>query len=146
VPHRIAFRDLAGLRLHLPRLRERGRVGVEPSSERRRGYARQLALWPGSVVGTGDVAVLRAKVGYTALQAHLGEIVLRLVREHGVSEAAAWRRVREVLDEACAAGDCDPGDHAFLTAPSVPHKALVRMRLAGTGDIYVPVENPLHDP
>jgi len=28
----------------------------------------------------------------------------------------------------------------------VPHKALVRMRLAGTGDIYVPVRNPLHAP
>ena len=31
-----------------------------------------------------------------------------------------------------------------LTAPVVPHKALVRMRLAGNGDVYVPVRNPLH--
>ena len=38
------------------------------------------------------------------------------------------------------------GSHAFLTAPRIPHKALVRMRLAGTGDVYVPVRNPLHDP
>jgi hypothetical protein len=28
----------------------------------------------------------------------------------------------------------------------VPHKALVRMRLAGAGDEYLPVRNPLHDP
>jgi siderophore synthetase component len=129
VPHRIAFRDFAGLRLHLPRLRERA--------------GRGLALWPGSVVGTGDVDVLRAKVGYTALQAHLGELVLRLATGHGVAEAVAWRRVREVLDEALDQGRCDPGDHAFLTAPSVPHKALVRMRLTGTGDVYLPVSNPL---
>jgi siderophore synthetase component len=130
VPHRIAFRDFAGLRLHLPRLA--GAPARWPAD----------ALWPGSVVGTADVEVLRAKLGYTALQAHLGELVRHLVDAHGVAEAAAWRRVREVLD-GCAA---DPGDHAFLTAPQVPHKALVRMRLAGAGDLYVPVDNPLHDP
>jgi hypothetical protein len=28
----------------------------------------------------------------------------------------------------------------------VPHKALVRMRLGGTGDLHVPVRNPLHAP
>jgi siderophore synthetase component len=131
VPHRIALRDFAGLRLHLPRLRERA--------------GEELALWPGSVIGTGDVNVLRAKLGYTALQAHLGEILLRLAESGDLDEAAGWRRVRAVLDEALADGDADPGDHAFLTAPAVPHKALVRMRLRGTGDIYVPVENPLHD-
>ena len=38
------------------------------------------ALWPGSVVGTDDVDVMRAKIGYTALQAHLGELVVRLGR------------------------------------------------------------------
>jgi siderophore synthetase component len=124
IPHRIAFRDFAGLRLHLPRLG--GRV----------------ALWPGSVVGTGDVDVMRAKIGYTALQAHLGEVIRHLVDRYGTVESDAWRQVRVVLD-GCRA---EPGDHAFLTAPRVPHKALVRMRLAGAGDVYVPVHNPLHDP
>ncbi|GIH20091.1 IucA/IucC family protein [Rugosimonospora africana] len=129
VPHRIAFRDFAGLRLHLPRL-----AGAPP-------------LWPGSVVGTADVDVMRAKLGYTALQAHLGELVTHLVDSGGLDEAAAWRAVRKVLDEARA----DPADHRFLTAPRVPHKALVRMRLADGGgsggggtDTYVPVHNPLH--
>jgi len=124
VPHRIAFRDFAGLRLHLPRLRGR------------------LRLWPGSATGTGDVDVMRAKLGYTALQAHLGELVRHLVDAYRVVESDAWRQVRVVLD-GCPG---DPGDHAFLTAPRIPHKALVRMRLAGTGDVYVPVHNPLHDP
>ena len=130
VPHRIAFRDFAGLRLHLPRLA--GGPARWPAD----------ALWPGSVIGTADVDVLRAKLGYTALQAHLGELIRHLVDAHGIDEAAAWRRVRNVLD-GCPG---DPGDHAFLTAPRVPHKALVRMRLAGTGDVYVPVDNPLHAP
>jgi D-ornithine---citrate ligase len=138
VPARIAFRDMAGLRLHLPRLSR---------------YSIVDRLWPGSVVATDDVRVLRAKVGYTALQAHLGEVIALLVASHDLDEPAAWRRVRAVLDEACA----DPGDHAYFTAPRVAHKALVRMRLAagatppgataaGSGDIYLPVENPLHGP
>jgi D-ornithine---citrate ligase len=128
VPHRIAFRDFAGLRLYLPRLA--GGPARWPGD----------ALWPGSVVGTGDVDVMRAKLGYTALQAHLGELVRHLADAHGVDGDAAWLVVRRVLDRSAA----DPGDHAFLTAPRVPHKALVRMRLAGSGDVYVPVDNPLH--
>jgi siderophore synthetase component len=134
VPHRMAYRDFAGLRLHLPRL------AAHPAGAPR--------LWPGSVIGTGEADVMRAKLAYTALQAHLGELVTHLVATHGLDEAAAWRAVRRVLDEARA----DPADHAFLTAPRVPHKALVRMRLADTGgsgprdaaDAYVPVNNPLH--
>jgi len=122
VPYRIAFRDFAGLRLHVPRLRG------------------ALTLWPGSVIGTGDVDVMRAKLGYTAIQAHLGELVRHLVDGYRVGEADAWRQVRHVLD-GC---DAEAGDRAFLTAPRVPHKALVRMRLADNGDVYVPVHNPLH--
>jgi len=137
VPHRMALRDFAGLRLHLPRLRARG---AEPG------------LWPGSVIATDDVDALRAKVAYTALQAHLGELVVVLTGTHGLDEAAAWRRVRVLVDEVYAGLAADPAvagaaraDHAFLTAPTVPHKALVRMRLsAGVGDAYVAVENPLH--
>nr|WP_296070229.1 IucA/IucC family protein [uncultured Actinoplanes sp.] len=121
-PHRLALRDFAGLRLHLPRLAAAGH---------------DITLWPGSVVGTDDLDVFRAKIGYTAFQAHLGELILHL----DLDEDRAWRIVREVVD-ACATGD----DHAAFTAPAVPHKALVRMRLAGHGDIYIPVPNPLHAP
>jgi siderophore synthetase component len=123
-PHRLALRDFAGLRLHLPRLAAAGH---------------EIELWPGSVVGTGDLTVLRSKIGYTAFQAHLGELVIRLGESHGLAEDAAWRIVREVVDVA-GTGD----DHAFFTAPRMPHKALVRMRLAGDGDLYIPVRNPLH--
>jgi siderophore synthetase component len=125
-PHRLALRDFAGLRLHLPRLAAAGH---------------EVELWPGSVVGTDDLDIFRAKIGYTAFQAHLGELVIRLGHDFGLDEDHAWRIVREVVDESTS-GD----DHAFFTAPQVPHKALVRMRLAGPGDIYIPVRNPLHAP
>jgi D-ornithine---citrate ligase len=130
VPTRIALRDFAGLRLHLPRLA--GAPGGAPR------------LWPGSVVGTGDVEVMLAKLGYTAIQAHLGELVVHLCDGYRLAEPDAWRAVRGVLDEALADGCADAGDHAFLTAATVPHKALTRMRLSRAGDFYVPVQNPLH--
>ncbi|HEX5740204.1 MAG TPA: IucA/IucC family protein [Pilimelia sp.] len=123
-PHRMVFRDLAGLRVH------RGRLAAA-------GLA--CALHPASVVGTDDVGVLRAKVGYTAFQAHLAEVVRQVVDSHGVEEAAVWAAVRELVDD-IAGGDVD---HGAWTAPTMPHKALVRMRLQGSGDVYVPVPNPL---
>ncbi len=127
-PTRLILRDLAGLRLHAGRMADASTA---------------VDLWPGSVVGTPDDFVLMAKVAYTALQAHLGEVVTVL--------GQPWSRVRAIVDEiyaelAAYAPVAAKADHAFLTAPTVPHKALVRMRLAGHGDIYVPMENPLHDP
>ncbi len=135
VPVRMAFRDFAGMRLHLPRHRPgSGRTGRAPFG----------GLWPGSVIGTDDIDVVRAKVGYTALQAHLGEIVARLYDSHRLPEPEAWARVRRIIDGLYAEHGWNAADHAFLTAPTMPHKALVRMRLGGSGDVYVPVRNPLH--
>ncbi|NUR74008.1 MAG: RhbF-like rhizobactin siderophore biosynthesis protein [Hamadaea sp.] len=131
-PSRLVLRDLAGLRLHRGRLAKAG-VAVE--------------LWPGSVVGTDDDTVLLAKVAYTAFQAHLSEVVHALGDPPG-----AWTAIRRVVDEiyddlSSTRPDPAKADHAFLTAPTVPHKALVRMRLdPARGDIYVPMENPLHEP
>jgi len=134
-PVRMVLRDVAGLRVHRPRLAARGH---------------RLRLWPGSVVGTDDLDVLRAKLGYTALQAHLGELIRHLADTAGLDEDAAWRDVRAVVDDVYAELRADPAiaadaaaDHAFWTAPTMPHKALVRMRLADDGDRYVPVANPL---
>jgi siderophore synthetase component len=131
-PTRLLLRDLAGLRLHSGRLADAS-IAVD--------------LWPGSVLGTSDEGVLMAKVAYTALQAHLGEIIDAL----GIPADNAWPRIRSAVDEIYAdlaeyAPVTAKADHAFLTAPTVPHKALVRMRLANQGDIYVPMENPLHEP
>ncbi len=69
--------------------------------------------------------------------------MIRLGETHGLAEDTAWRTVRAVVDETY---DGHGPDHAAFTAPRVPHKALVRMRLAGDGDQYVRVRNPLHAP
>jgi len=141
VPRRLVLRDLAGLRVHAPRL----------------ARSRPIALWPGSVTVTSDVAVMLAKVSYTALQAHLGEVILQLTVSHGLDEPAAWAAVRSVVDDVYADLAAEPGladqaraDHAYLTAPTAPHKALLRMRLRAAagrpGDHYVTVTNPLWRP
>lgn len=133
IPHRLALRDFAGLRLHPGRLADAGHT---------------IDLWPGSVVGTDDTETLRAKLGYTALQAHLGELVIRLTESHNLDEPRAWRLIRDVVDDTyhtLGAHRHAAADHRWLTAAHIPHKALVRMRLAGTGDIHLPVSNPLHD-
>jgi siderophore synthetase component len=132
-PHRLALRDLAGLRLHPNRLTRAGHT---------------IDLWPGSVITTTDTETLRAKLGYTALQAHLGELVIRLGHTHNLDEQLAWRLIRSVIDDTYDTlhhNNTATDDHHWLTAETVPHKALVRMRLAGTGDIHIPVSNPLHD-
>jgi siderophore synthetase component len=158
VPRRLVVRDFAGLRLHLPRLAAGGVTGDTATDGRPGGPAGgsaaggsaagggSLGLWPGSVVGTADDGVLRAKIGYTAFQAHLGELIIRLGQSHGLAEDAAWRIVRAVVDETYAGmdGAAARADHAALIAARAPHKALVRMRLAGDGDLYLPVANPLH--
>jgi siderophore synthetase component len=127
-PHRLALRDFAGLRVYPPRL------------------SHPLALWPSSTIVTNDLDTMRSKVGYTAIQAHLGEIVVHFVRTYGLDEVTAWGVVRGVVDEIYAELP-DRSDHTFLTAPTVPHKALLTMRLRAAagrpGDAYVPVANPL---
>ena len=118
-PHRLGLRDFAGLRIMADQAPE---------------------LWPGSVITTTEREVVLSKVAYTAFQAHLGEIVLRLTESHGLDEDRAWEAVRNIVDEVLEGHP----DHAFFTAPTLPHKALTRMRLEGAGDIYLPVRNPLH--
>ncbi|MFL6073126.1 MAG: IucA/IucC family protein [Mycobacteriales bacterium] len=135
VPVRIAFRDWGGMRVYGPRLAARGL---------------RFDAWPGSVTATGEVAAMRAKVGYTAFQNHLGEVVAQLATGCGVPEPACWDRIGTVLRRVYAPLLADPataaaadGDLACWQAPTAPHKALVTMRLGGDGDRYVPVPNPL---
>lgn len=138
VPHRLVLRDLAGLRVHAPRL----------------ARSRGIAFWPGSVTVTSDVEVMLAKVSYTALQAHLGEVILQLAASHGLDEAAAWAAIRSIVDDVYTELAAEPGladaaraDHTYLTGPTAPHKALLGMRLRAAagqpGDYYVTVTNPL---
>jgi siderophore synthetase component len=132
-PRRLALRDLAGMRVHPGRLAARGH---------------RLTLWPGSVIVTDDPDTLRAKLAYTGLQAHLGELVRHFAVADLLDESTTWHAIRSIVDnvydELGADSPHAAADHAFFTAPTVATKALVRMRLGGGGDVHVPVDNPLH--
>jgi siderophore synthetase component len=139
VPTRLVLRDWGGMRIYPPRLRRQG-LCLDPR--------------PGTVTVTDDVHVMRAKMLYTALSNHLGEVVAHLVARCGVDPHAAWQRLRAILEGLLADLDADPAlradvaaDRAVLLGPTLPIKAFVRMRLnpAG-GDQYTQVGNPLHAP
>lgn len=138
VPTRLVLRDWGGMRIFVPRLRRHG-LPLDPR--------------PGTVTITDDVQVMRAKVLYTVLSNHLGEIVAHLVTRCGVDPAAAWRGIRRMIGELLTDLDSDPAlredaaaDRAILFGPTLPIKAFVRMRLDPTGgDQYVQVRNPLHE-
>ncbi|MGH8898563.1 MAG: IucA/IucC family protein [Egibacteraceae bacterium] len=137
VPTRLVLRDWGGMRIYLSRLRRQGL---------------QLDARPGAVTVTEDVHVMRAKMLYTVLSNHLGEVVAHLTARCGVDPRAAWQRIRALLEAILSTLDADPAlrenvaaDRAVLLAPTLPIKAFVRMRMdpAG-GDQYTQVRNPLH--
>lgn len=138
VPTRLVLRDWGGMRIFVPRLRRHG-LPLDPR--------------PGTATVTDDVQVMRAKVLYTVLSNHLGEIVAHLVTRCGTDPAAAWRSIRCTLEGLLTDLAADPAlhedsaaDRAVLFGPTLPVKAFVRMRLdpAG-GDQYAQVRNPLHE-
>jgi siderophore synthetase component len=139
VPTRLVLRDWGGMRIYPPRLRRHG-LPLDPR--------------PGTVTVTGDVQVMRAKVLYTVLSNHLGEIVAHLVTRCGVDPRAVWGRVSAMLAGLLTDLDADQqlredvrADRAVLFGPTLPVKAFARMRLDRSGgDQYVPVRNPLSDP
>jgi siderophore synthetase component len=138
MPTRLVLRDWGGMRIYPGRLRRQG-LALDPR--------------PGTVTVTDDVQVMRAKVLYTVLSNHLGEIVAHLVTRCGVDSGQAWQRVRTVVGATLTSLAADPAlredvatDRAVLFGPTLPIKAFARMRLdpAG-GDQYVQVRNPLHE-
>jgi siderophore synthetase component len=138
VPTRLVLRDWGGMRIYPPRLRRHG-LPLDPR--------------PGAVTVTDDVQVMRAKVLYTVLSNHLGEIVAHLVTRCGVDPQAVWARVSAMLSRLLSDLAADQqlradvtADRAVLFGPTLPVKAFARMRLdPAAGDQYVPVGNPLHE-
>jgi len=138
VPTRLVLRDWGGMRIYPPRLRRHG-LPLDPR--------------PGAVTVTDDVEVMRAKVLYTVLSNHLGEIIAHLVTRCGVDPRPVWQCVRAKLAQLLTDLEADPAlradvaaDRAALFGPTLPVKAFARMRLdPASGDQYVPVGNPLHE-
>lgn len=138
VPARLVLRDWGGMRIYPPRLRRHG-LPLDPR--------------PGAITVTDDVHVMRAKVLYTVLSNHLGEIIAHLVTRCGVNPRPVWRCIRTRLAQLLTNLEADPAlredviaDRAALFGPTLPVKAFARMRLdPAAGDQYVPVANPLHE-
>lgn len=124
-PVRMLFRDWGGGRLHGERLSAAGHA---------------LDLYPGSIVATCSLDTMRAKIAYTAFQAHLGEVVRLLADGFGLPSRDSWRVVAAAVAE-----HATEEDREFFLGPTLPHKALLTMRSRGDGDRYVPVRNPMRE-
>ena len=124
-PHRIILRDLGGARIHLPTLHHHG---FRPK------------LHPDSVVTVDDIGTTHTKVAYTVLQNHLAAIVSAMKDDDLVEPDTAWNIIADIVDDL----DIPTRTRDFYTAPTLPLKALLHMRLTGAGDYHVPVDNPLH--
>lgn len=122
-PHRIVLRDLGGCRINLHKLHH---TGHRPD------------LHPASVI-TADTATVNAKVAYTVFQNHLSAIVDALATDGTLTPDTGW----QAITEAVANLRLPQHDRDFHTAATVPHKALLSMRLDPGHDIHVPVTNPL---
>ncbi|MFN7147104.1 MAG: IucA/IucC family C-terminal-domain containing protein, partial [Myxococcota bacterium] len=116
-----AIRDFGGVRLHRPTLAAAGH---------------ELDLAPGSAPDAPDLETVWAKLHHCVVQHQLGE----LIRALDLGEAG-WAVVRRHVDRLLLGTPA----HAFWTAPTVPHKCLLRMRLEGLYRDYVyrPGPNPL---
>ncbi|HIV57708.1 MAG TPA: hypothetical protein H9902_07090 [Candidatus Stackebrandtia faecavium] len=124
-PCRILLRDLGGARLFLPALHNSGH---------------HPELHPDSVITAPDLDVMRNKVIYTVFQNHLAELVHVLDAQAVLSRRDGWDIITEVLT-----GTDAPSEFlAAFRAPTVPHKALLTMRLTNGNDRYVPVANPMY--
>ncbi|ADD43391.1 IucA/IucC family protein [Stackebrandtia nassauensis] len=127
IPERVIVRDLGGGRVLLPRLAESGH---------------RPDLHPASVITTTDAETVRAKVAYTVFQNHLAAVTTALTQDCGLTQDRAWRVIADTVDTL----DLASGDRDFYTAATVPHKALLTMRVNPGRDIHVPVTNPLARP
>lgn len=130
-------RDLGGIRIHGPRLA-------------RAGHA--LALDPASFIATDDETSGAAKLAHSLVHAHLAAVIGVLADRCGLDEDWAWMQVRDAIDACLQAWSREPSlrdacafDRAYLLAPRVPAKALLRMRIEDRSSAYrfVELANPI---
>ena len=116
-----AVRDFGGVRIHRPTLGE------------------PLDLHPGSTADAASLEQVWATAHHSLIQMHLGEIIRALEALHPGLATQAWAQVRALVDEGLS-GEAQ----AWWTAPTVPHRCFLRMRLDGSGrELTRPRLNPL---
>lgn len=137
-PEAVLVRDLGGIRLHHGRLADHG-LAVDS--------------YPDSDLDADGERDCHRKLYYTLLQNHLSEVVATLDRLTPADEAALWRTVADVAEEAFEALRADPTvpddridrDEAALREDPCEYKAVTAMRFQGKRHAYEVsrVPNPL---
>lgn len=126
---RFIIRDMGGIRIGFPRLKERVRIEMfAPSGIYRQTMDEAFHLFYHSVV-----------------QNHLGELVFVLARYFRTEEKPFWRAIREVLVKELMKGPNGAEDRKALLQPKVKTKALFAMRMddAAQDYLFTEVKNPL---
>ncbi|GAB1313026.1 IucC family-domain-containing protein [Madurella fahalii] len=128
------YRDMGGLRMHVPTLAARG------------VRLRSASLVPGAVTLTDDLEAVWVNA-YHNLENHLGGALRALGL--GWEDGAGWDVVREELTAALRAS-ADPDGKAeemlaFMLQPTMKRKAFLRMKIAGIyrGRVYCHLPNSL---
>ncbi|QLE79993.1 IucA/IucC family siderophore biosynthesis protein [Francisella sp. Scap27] len=143
LPKKLMIRDLGGMRLHIPSIKDAGIVLPKDTF---------------SLTFTDSQSITRRKLIHACLQSNLGELILQLSSHYKINEEDFWLIVRqEIEDRFIALKDrisVKKYNKEFSEIVEKPWsmKALTRMRLNDRldcdkddmqGDIYVNLENPL---
>ncbi|MBX3709715.1 MAG: hypothetical protein KIT56_09625 [Gammaproteobacteria bacterium] len=137
-PAYMIARDLGGLRVHVPTLYSQGLM---------------LEAYPNSATFTEESQEATNKFLHTVIQYHLGEIVLLLAQEYGVTESVFWKIVKANLVErfhtlkSRVPLDRWEREYRVIMEDDWQVKGLMRMRLHDVYNkyIYINLENPLRD-
>lgn len=132
IPARLVYRDLADVRLSPARLSRHG-IDTPPVSPR---------------LLSDDPAVLHAKLYGSLVGTTFGSLIALFGRGDRATEARLWRIVATTAHEtfdALPAGPATRTDRKALFSPTLPAKAHLLARLAGSppGDSWTTVPNPL---
>lgn len=143
LPKRLLIRDLGGMRLHMPSIKDAGIVLPENTF---------------SLTFTDSQVITRRKFIHACLQSNLGELILQLGSHYKINEEDFWLIVRQEIEDrfinlrSRISSEKYKEEYMEIMERPWSMKALTRMRLNDRldcdkddmqGDIYVNLENPL---
>ena len=134
-PERILLRDLGGIRIHEPTLRNRGF---------------HLVVHHDRLTVSDEWTTARRRLMHAVFQWHLGHLAWSVSRASGLKEVDFWEQIRELTAEILDAHRSDMSEtrwreeSEFLMESDWLAKSSIRMRLNDTSDeLFVPTPNPM---
>ncbi len=134
-PERILLRDLGGIRIHEPTLRDRGF---------------HLAVHHDRLTVSDEWTTARRRLMHAVYQWHLGHLAWSVSRASGLKEVDIWEQIRGVTAEILDEHRSDMSEtrwreeSEFLMVSGWQAKSSIRMRLNDTSDeLFVPAPNPM---